>query len=297
MKVGFIGLGTMGLPMTANLVKAGFEVVVWNRTASKADDLVARGAVLADSPGELAAQCEVVGACLLLPQISEEIFLGPGGVIDRAAPGSILIDFSSNGTDTAIKCYEAAKAKGQGYLDAPISGGPWGAEAGTLAIMIGGDKEVFDRAQPVLDVLGGNVTLMGGPGAGSVTKMANQVIFAAQLAISGEAFVMAQKFGIDPELLLKVLQSATAASASLDRNFTMKIFNRDFEPAFSVDLLAKDLGLTSDLCRSLGVRNNIGALAESFMREAQAAGNGGMDITAAVLTLERHAGVEVRPTG
>ena len=295
MKVGFIGLGTMGLPMAANLVKAGFETVVWNRTASKAEPLVAAGARLAESPGELAAECEVVGACLLLPQISEDIFLGEDGVIERAAPGSTLIDFSTNGVDTAEKCFAAAKEKGVGYLDAPISGGPWGAEAGTLAIMVGGDQSAYDHAHSVLDVLGGNVNLMGGPGAGSVTKLANQVIFAAQLAIAGEAFVMAQKFGLDPEKLLDVLQSATAASASLDRNFGMKVLQRDFDPAFSVDLLAKDLGLTSDLCRSLGVRNNVGMQAESFMREAQALGHGGMDITAAVLTLEHLAGVEVKP--
>ncbi len=295
MRVGFIGLGTMGLPMATNLLKAGYETVVWNRTASKAAELVDAGAVLAESPGELAAQCDLIAACLLLPQISEDIFLGPGGVVERAPAGAVLIDFSTNGVDTAKKCYAAAQANGQGYLDAPISGGPWGAEAGTLAIMVGGDQSAYDRAKPVLDVLGGNVNLMGGPGAGAVTKLANQVIFAAQLAIAGEAFVMAQKFGLNPEALLNVLQSATAASVSLDRNFAMKVFKRDFSPAFSVDLLAKDLGLTSDLCRSLGVRNNVGLLAESFMREAQAQGNGGLDITAAVLTLENLAGVEVRP--
>ena len=285
------------MPMAAKLLEAGHELTVYNRTSSRADALVERGAARADSATALAAAVEVTMLCLATPPICEEVLLGPDGVIAAMPAGTLLIDFSSNGPDTAARCDAAAAAIGVGFLDAPVSGGPGGAEAGTLAIMVGGRDADFARARPLLDIMGGAVHHMGGVGAGSVAKIANQLIVGTSLAVVAEAFVMAAKYGLDMEQLFDVLMASSSGSKAMERNIGGKILKRDFEPDFSVDLLSKDLGLAMDLARQTGTRAATGAMADMLLREARALGHGSMDIASVVKVLEDLAGARVEPRG
>ncbi len=294
MKVGFIGLGHMGLPMAANLLAGGNEVVVFNRTASKADDLVAGGAELAGSPAELAAVCEVIMACLLTPDVCEEIFLGDGGVVESAQSDSLILDFSTNGPDTSRRIYDAAKTRGVGYMDAPISGGPTGAESATLAIMVGGDKRDFERAKPIFETLGTTINHMGPSGCGSAAKLANQIVLGGTLAVCCEAYVTATKYGIDPGQLFEVLMGSSSGGKVMDRNIGTMVLNGDFDAQFSLDLLTKDLALSTKLARELGVRMLVGSMAELIAREGQALGLGGSDMVAMIQPMEEAAKVEVR---
>ena len=294
MKVGFIGLGHMGLPMAANLLAGGYDVVVYNRTASKADELVASGAEWAASPAELAAACEVTMACLLTPDVCEEIFLGDGGVIEAAPSGSLILDFSTNGPDTSRRLYDQAKLRGVGYLDAPVSGGPTGAKAATLAIMVGGDLPDFERAKPILETLGASIHHMGSSGCGSAAKLANQVILGGTLAVCCEAFVAATKYGIAPGQLFEVLMGSSSGGRVMERNIGTMILNNDFDAQFSLDLLTKDLALGTKQARDLGIRMLVGSMAELMAREGQASGLGDSDMVAMIKPLEQSANVEVR---
>ncbi len=294
MKVGFIGLGHMGLPMAANLLAGGYDVVVYNRTASKADELVASGAEWAASPAELAAACEMTMACLLTPDVCEEIFLGDGGVIEAAPSDSLILDFSTNGPDTSRRLYDAAKLRGVGYLDAPVSGGPTGAKAATLAIMVGGDLPDFERAKPILETLGASIHHMGSSGCGSAAKLANQVILGGTLAVCCEAFVAATKYGIDPGQLFEVLMGSSSGGRVMERNIGTMILNNDFDAQFSLDLLTKDLALGTKQARDLGIRMLVGSMAELMAREGQASGLGDSDMVAMIKPLEQSANVEVR---
>ncbi len=293
MKLGYIGMGTMGLPMAANLIAAGHDVTVYNRTAARTEQLVEQGAARAETATDLAAAMDVTMLCLATPAVCEEVLLGTGGVIAAMPEGALLIDFSSNGPDTAERCDGAAATGGVGYLDAPVSGGPGGAEDGTLAIMVGGRKEDFVRARPLLDIMGGAVHHMGKVGTGSVAKIANQIIVGTSLAVLAEAFVMAAKYGLDMRQLLEVLMASSSGSKAMERNIGGKILSRDFAPDFSVDLLSKDLGLAMDLARQTGVRAATGEMADMLLREAQALGDGSRDIASAVKVLEGLAGTRV----
>jgi 3-hydroxyisobutyrate dehydrogenase-like beta-hydroxyacid dehydrogenase len=294
MKVGFIGLGHMGLPMAANLLAGGYEVVVYNRTASKADELVAGGAERAGSPAELAAACEVIMACLLTPNVCEEIFLGDSGVVEAARGDSLILDFSTNGPDTSRRIYDAAKSRGVGYLDAPISGGPTGAKSATLAIMVGGDDADFERAKPIFETLGTTIHHMGSSGCGSAAKLANQIILGGTLAVCCEAYVTATKYGIDPGQLFEVLMGSSSGGKVMERNIGTMILNNDFEAQFSLDLLTKDLALSTKLAGDLGVRMLMGSMAELMAREGQALGLGGSDMVVMIRPMEEAAKVEVR---
>ena len=294
MKVGFIGLGHMGFPMAANLLAGGYDVVVYNRTASKADELVASGAERASSPAELAAVCEVTMACLLTPDVCEDIFLGGDGVIETAPANSLILDFSTNGPDTSRRIYDAAKLRSVGYLDAPVSGGPTGAKAATLAIMVGGDLPDFERAKLILETLGTSIHHMGPSGCGSAAKLANQIILGGTLAVCCEAFVAAAKYGIDTGQLFKVLMGSSSGGKVMERNIGAMILNNDFDAQFSLDLLTKDLALATKQARDLGIRMLVGSMAELMAREGQASGLGDNDMVAMIKPLEQSAGVEVR---
>ena len=294
MKIGFIGLGKMGMPMATQLRAAGHDLVVHNRSRGKVEAFVAAGGVAASSPAEVAQQVEVLLVCLPFPQICEEVLTGPDGAIETAPDGQLWIDLSTNGPDTARRIAAAAAEQGVGYLDAPVSGGPSGAEAGTLAIMVGGAKEDFDRAEDLLDILGGNVQHFGPVGAGSVAKAANQMIVGATNAILAEAYVLAVRNGLDPEQLFGMLRTARANSASHELVIPSVVLPRKFEATFTVDLLAKDLGLAVALGRESGVRLLVTNLTDQLYQEAQARGCGDQDIGAVFRPLEELAGVEVK---
>ncbi|MBM4437181.1 MAG: NAD(P)-dependent oxidoreductase [Actinobacteria bacterium] len=294
MKIGFVGLGNMGMPMAKNLRKAGHTLVVHNRTRAKAELFAKAGGTVANSPGEVAKQVEALLVNLPFPQTCEDVLIGAPGALGSAPDGQLWIDFSTNGPDTAQRIAAAAARRGIGYVDAPVSGGPTGAEAGTLAIMAGGAKEDFDRAKPLLDVLGGNVQHFGPVGAGCVAKLANQMVVAATNAILAEAYVLAVRNGIDPQQLFGMLKTAMANSRSHELVLPNVVLPRKFDARFAVDLLSKDIGLAVALGRRSGVRLLMTNLADQLFQEAQAKGYGKSDIGAIFRPLEELAGVEVK---
>ena len=286
MRVGFIGLGAMGLPMARNLRSAGFDVVVHNRSRGKVDDFVTEGGTAAATAAELAASVDVVCACLPIPSVCEEVFLGPDGVDDGTPGEQLWIDFSTNGPDTSQRISDAANKKHCAYLDAPISGGVWGAEAGTLAIMVGGDADAFAQGAPVFDAVGANIKHFGPSGSGSVVKLVNNLIGAATNAVIAEGYVAAVKYGIDPAAMFETLQSATAASPGHERMIGEGVLQRDFEPKFALDLHAKDQQLAADLGKLVGVRMLVTSTVNEIYKEAQAKGYGGNNTTAVIRPLE-----------
>ncbi len=296
MRVGFIGLGAMGLPMAVNLRSAGFDVVVHNRSRGKVEDFVAAGGQAADSPADLAARVDVVCACLPVPPVCEDVFLGAGGVREGAQAGQTWIDFSTNGPDTSQRLAAAAQAQGCGYLDAPISGGVWGAQAGTLAIMVGGEAADFERAAPVFEAVGANIRRFGPSGSGSVVKLVNNMIGAAVNAAIAEGYVAAVKYGIDPAAMYDTLRSATASSPAHDRMINEDVLQRDFSAKFALDLHAKDQQLAADLGKLVGVRMLVTSAVNELYKEAQARGYGGQNTTAIIRPLEDLHGVTVQPS-
>jgi len=239
-RIGFIGLGLMGGPMTANLLKAGYPVTVWNRTHKKMEPLVALGATAAGSPRELAARAEIIFTMVTnAPQV-REVLLGKDGVIHGAAAGTIVIDSSSIAPSAAREIAEQLATAGIHLLDAPVSGGPEGAAAGTLSIMVGGDHAVFACAQPILEVLGKTVRYVGPQGTGQLVKLCNQVAGAMNMLGMCEAFTLAEKGGADLNVVRELLMGGAAGSWMM-QTWGPKIIQRDFRPGFSVANSQKDL--------------------------------------------------------
>lgn len=292
MKVGFIGLGRMGRPMTENLLKKGFEVTIHNRSRGVVDELARQGAHPASSPREVAAAADIILTALPTVETVEQVYLGEDGLIPSARAGQILIDCSTVGPETTKKCYEAAKAKGVGFLDGPMSGGPPGAQAATLTFMIGGDREDFERARPVFEALGKNIHHVGPSGSGTVIKLVNQLLVGIHTSAASEAVAFAVKAGANPRAVLEVIGSSYGGSAMLNRNLPL-ILQRDFDGKTSVNLILKDLGLIHDVGRQIGARMLLTSLAEEIFKEARALGNGDKDMSATVLTLEKLMGIEV----
>ena len=241
-RVGFIGLGIMGAPMATNLLTAGFHITVWNRTAGRAEPLVAAGAVLASSPAAVAAASEVTISCVTNSPDVEAVALGAGGVIEGAVPGSVYIDCSTISPQVTRQVSTALSAKGISMLDAPVSGGDVGAKAGTLAIMAGGEIETFERCLPVLQAMGKTIVHVGPSGAGQVVKLCNQVAGGLHLLAMAEAIALARAAGVVPEKMLEVV-GAGAASSWMLSNLGPRAVRGDFAPGFMVDLMQKDLGL------------------------------------------------------
>jgi len=294
MRIGYIGLGKMGLPMATNLRAAGHDLIVHNRSRGKVDAFVADGGTAADTPAEVAAQSDVVCLNVPLPQDSLEILLGENGALETARDGQLWIDFGTNGPDTAQHCAAEAAGKGVGYLDAPVSGGPAGATAGTLAVFVGGTAEDYQAGQELLDIVGGNVQHFGPVGAGCVAKLANQMIIAGVRAANAEAYVLAVKNGIDPQQLFDTLMGAYAASRCMEVDMPNLVFPGDFEARFGVELLLKDLGLALELGRRSNVRLLATTLADQLYQEVRHKGLGDLDAAALIKPLEELAGVEVR---
>jgi 3-hydroxyisobutyrate dehydrogenase/2-hydroxy-3-oxopropionate reductase len=292
MKVGFVGLGRMGRPMVENLLKQGFEVTVHNRSRGVVDELAKQGAKPADSAREVAAASDVVMTALPTPDTIEEVYFGTDGLIPNARSGQIFIDNSTVGPELTRRCYEEAKAKGVGFLDGPMSGGPGGAMGGTLTYMIGGDAEVFERARPVFEATGKNIHHVGQSGAGTVVKLVNQLLVAIHTSAASEALAFAVKAGASPVAVQEVIGSSFGGSMMLNRN-TPLIVKRDFEGKTSVNLILKDLGLIGQVGRDLGARMLMTSLAQEIFKEARALGNGDNDMCATVLTLEQIMGIEV----
>jgi 3-hydroxyisobutyrate dehydrogenase-like beta-hydroxyacid dehydrogenase len=251
--IGFIGLGQMGAPMVRNLIKAGYRPVVHNRSRAIVSTIAAAGADPAESAREVAERVDILFSCVGYPADVERVYLGEGGAIEGARAGQVFCDLSTVGPDTHQVIAGRLTPIGVGYLDAPISGGTSGAQAGTLTIMVGGTAAHFERVRPFLDVMGQNIHLVGPTGAGATIKLVNQMMNLINALGAVEGLILATKAGIDPELAYEILRTSSGASRSLDA-VANSAMTRSFEPGFAADLMHKDVSLAVSLGRELGVR-------------------------------------------
>lgn len=291
--IGFIGLGIMGKPMAKNLLRAGRRLVVHNLNQDPVNELVQAGALRAGSPKEVASQAEMVITMLPDGPEVEEVVLGAGGVLEGARPGALVIDMSSINPLVSQKIGSACEARGVDFLDAPVSGGEPRAIHGTLAIMVGGKAAVFERALPVLRAMGSYVTLTGPVGSGNVTKLANQIMVAANIEAMGEALVLAAKAGLDPEIVFEAVKGGLAGSTALNFKAPM-VIARNFTPGFRIRLHRKDLNNALDTAAALGVDLPVTGLVQQMLEALVASGRGDLDHAAIVQYLEEKAHVEVR---
>jgi 3-hydroxyisobutyrate dehydrogenase len=252
MQIGFIGTGVMGKSMVRNLMKAGFSVSIFTRTKEKAEDLLSEGASWAHSPKELAQNCDVIISIVGTPQDVEEVYLGEEGIITNGKEGLYIIDMTTSKPSLAKKLYEEAKKKGISSLDAPVSGGDIGAREGKLSIMVGGDKEAFEKMLPIFQAMGTNIVYQGPAGSGQHTKMCNQIVIASGMIGVCEALVYAEKSGLDPETVLQSISTGAAGSWSLS-NLAPRIIKGNFEPGFFIKHFIKDMGIALEEAEKMGM--------------------------------------------
>ncbi len=293
MNVGFIGLGLMGRPMARNLLQAGYSLTVWNRTASKAEGLLKEGAKWTGSPAEVAKASEVTITMVTDSPDVEEVVLGPSGVIHGARPGSVLIDMSTISPSVTRKIAQALKERGVYMLDAPVSGGTWGAEKGTLSIMVGGEREVLERCLPLLEAMGKRITHCGGQGMGQTVKLVNQIVVSGTLAAVCEGLLLAAQSGADLEATLQALSGGAAQSWQLE-NLGPRILKGDFAPGFMVQLQQKDLRLVLETAAELRLPLITTPLIHQLYRILECQGLGEEGTQAYIKALEHMAGVVVR---
>jgi len=294
--VGFIGLGNMGGAMAANLLAKraapGFALAVWNRSREKCAPLAALGARVAATPAELARDVDVVLACLADVATTRRVLLGDGdgdgGVLGAARRGMVVVDHGTVDLATTRDCHDAFARAGASFLDAPISGGPEGARAATLAIMVGGDAAAFERARPLFDAMGRTVLRMGESGAGTATKLANQLLVGVHSLAACEALTMARRAGVELPKLLEVLRNAWGQSRMLERNFPA-IAGEDYDrPGAPLRNLVKDLAIIGALGDELGLRLDGASAALDVYRELAERGEGTADIAAACRIVDPH---------
>lgn len=250
--VGFIGTGVMGKSMAANLLKVGYKLVVYNRTKSKAADLINAGAAWKNTVAEVAAESNVVITIVGYPQDVEETYLGDQGIIRHARTGSYVIDMTTSKPSLAQNIHKEALSKGIHALDAPVSGGDIGARNATLSIMVGGDSEAFSNVKPLFDVMGNNVVYQGEAGAGQHTKMCNQIAIASNMMGVCEAVAYAKRAGLDPANVLKSIESGAAGSWSLS-NLAPRMIKGDFAPGFYVKHMIKDMCIALESAEEMGL--------------------------------------------
>jgi 2-hydroxy-3-oxopropionate reductase len=290
-KIGFIGLGIMGNPMTRNLLKAGYPVTVYNRSRPAMDELQAIGATVASSPTDLAAQVEVVITCVSDSPDVEAIVFAPDGILSSIRPGNLFIDMSTIAAATSRKIYDALKARNVSALDAPVSGGDIGAQQGTLSIMVGGDEAAFDRALPIFQVLGKNIIHIGGAGAGQITKSCNQIVVAMTVQGVAEALTLAKKSGVDGEKVREALLGGFAQSKVLEVH-GRKMLDRNFNPGFKLDLFRKDMNIVLQTAMQEKISLPGSANAAELMNALQAQGKGELDFISVLTLYEILAGIE-----
>jgi 2-hydroxy-3-oxopropionate reductase len=293
MKVGFIGLGIMGKPMCKNLLKAGYQLVVFNRSKGSVDELVAAGAEAALSPKAVAEQSDVIITMLPNSPQVKEVILGESGVIEGARQGAVVIDMSSIAPLVSREIAAKLNEKGIEMLDAPVSGGEPKAIDGTLSVMAGGRKEVFDKCYPIMKSMAASVVLTGEVGAGNVTKLANQIIVALNIAAMSEALVLATKAGVEPELVYQAIRGGLAGSTVLDAKAPL-VMDRKFNPGFRINLHIKDLNNVLETSHELNVPLPLTASVMEMMQALKADGMGDLDHGSLVRFYEKMAKVEVK---
>jgi 2-hydroxy-3-oxopropionate reductase len=291
--VGVIGLGKMGKPIAYHMLKAGYRVVVHNRSQAAVEELVAAGAAKANTPREVATQCGFVITSLPDAPTVEAVCLAPNGIRDGALRDTVFIDTSTNHPETSRRIASLLGERGMHALDAPVSGGEPGAIAGTLSVMVGGDEPVFRRAIPILERFGQTITYMGPPGSGQLTKLANQIIVALNYAAMGEGLVLGAKAGLDPEKLLRVFLGGQAQSRCLELKGE-KVINGNYEPGGRLQLHMKDLQYALDTAKSYGVPLLFTSLVQQCFEATKAAGRGDWDHSAVITLLEDLAGTKIR---
>ncbi|MEK7276910.1 MAG: NAD(P)-dependent oxidoreductase [Chloroflexota bacterium] len=291
-RIGFIGLGIMGRGMARNLLKAGFEVRDWNRTASRMDELTTDGAKRTASPADLAAQSDVIIVCVSDTPDVEAVILGEGGVLHGVKPGALVIDMSTISPHATREMAAKLKEKGAHMLDAPVSGGSEGAARGTLSIMVGGEADQFARALPVFQALGKTITHVGEHGAGQMVKLVNQILVVGNALAMCEALLFAQAGGLDLQKTLDAVAGGAAGSWMLS-NRGPQIIHRDWRPGFTIDLQQKDVRLILKAADQLGVPLLGTGTIFNLYRMLQSQGLGGEGNHALIKALEKLSGIEV----
>ena len=293
MKVGFIGLGIMGKPMAKNLLKAGFELVVNNRSKASVEELVALGATGAVSPKEVAQLTDVIITMLPNSPQVKEVVLGKNGVIEGIKEGAVVIDMSSIAPLASQEISAELAKKGVELLDAPVSGGEPKAIEGTLSVMVGGNKDVFDKFYDVMMAMASSVVYTGKVGAGNTTKLANQVIVALNIAAMSEALVLATKAGVEPELVFEAIRGGLAGSTVLEAKAPL-VLDRKFDPGFKINLHIKDLQNALDTAHEIGAPLHLTAGVMEIMQAMKSEGEDNLDHCGLIKYYERLAKVEVK---
>ena len=279
MKIGLIGLGIMGKPMAKNMLKAGYDLTVYDLNAAAVEETVAAGAKGAKSPREIGEMCDVILTMLPNSPHVKAAVLGEGGVIETVRAGTVLIDMSSINPIASQEIAAALAERGVKMLDAPVSGGEPKASDGTLSFMVGGDQEVFDTYKPLLETMGASVVRCGEVGAGNTTKLANQVVVALNIAAVSEALMLAKKAGVDPQLVFEAIRGGLAGSTVMDAKAPMMI-SGSFKPGFKIDLHIKDLQNAIDTAHSVGAPLPMTASVMEILQNLHADGCGQEDHSA-----------------
>jgi 2-hydroxy-3-oxopropionate reductase len=292
LKIGYIGLGLMGKPMARNILKAGFEVVVHNRSQQSVQELVVEGAIAAHSPAEVAKQVDVVFTNLPDSPDVEQVALGEDGIIEGAHEGLIYIDNSTIKPLTARLVGKQLADAGITMLDAPVSGGDVGAIQGTLSIMVGGPEDALKKVMPVLEAIGKTITHVGSLGDGQIAKAANQIMVAAQMVALGELLILAQKSGADPRKVVRAIKGGAASCWTLD-NKPQRLFEGNRQPGFKAYMQAKDLGIVMDTAREYGASLPTTAVNTQLFNAMLEMGMRELDNSAVLGVIERLSGVEL----
>lgn len=291
--IGFIGLGTMGRPMARNLLHTGHHLVVYARRPETASELVAAGARQFANPAELTRAADIVVSIVTADAEVEDVALGPEGVIEGASPGKIFVDMSTIGPETVRRVASRLAEAGVGMLDAPVSGGPAGAEAATLAIMVGGEREHFERCRPVFDALGKHIFHVGPLGAGQTIKLVNQLIGGGIMALIAEGFVLAKAAGADLATMADVISVSSGNSTLFEARARKFLLADQFRPGFTTELMRKDLALALDMARNLKVPLPLAAAAFQQYTAALHQGHAGDDFASVSKVYEQAAGVKI----
>jgi len=292
-KVGFIGLGIMGKPMSKNLLKAGYQLVVCDIVKAAVEEVQKAGAEVGTSPADVASKCDIIVTMLPNSPQVKEVVLGKNGVLEGAKKGSLVVDMSSIAPLVSREVGAELAKKGVRFLDAPVSGGEPKAIDGSLSIMVGGAKADFDEAVPLFKCMGGSYVLTGAIGAGNVTKLANQIIVAINIAAVSEAMVLATKAGVDPNLVYEAIKGGLAGSTVLNAKAPL-MMDRKFNPGFRINLHIKDLGNIIDTGHGVGVPLPLSAAVMEMMQALKVDGMGDCDHGALVRFYEKLAQVEVK---
>lgn len=289
--VGWIGTGVIGASMVSHLHKAGYNCVVYNRTKAKAEPLLSAGMQWADTSADVAKQADIIFTTVGFPQDVYEVYFAENGIFSVAKPGKTVVDMTTTEPSIAVEIYQTAKTKGLLALDAPVSGGDVGAKNATLSIMVGGDKEVFDKVLPFFELMGTQIVYQGEAGAGQHTKMCNQITIAGTMIGVCESLLYGFKAGLDLPTMLSSISGGAAGCWTLD-NLAPRIVERNFDPGFFVEHFIKDMGIALKEAEVMGLSLPGLALVKQLYMSVQAQGNGRLGTHALMLALEKMSGIE-----